>query len=120
MKNLAALLLLALVSMGVLGLGAELVGRDPAMPPAQAATIGPDVTCFPLARIKDILGSNYKERLVAFGIDGDQSQPGLGLIQIYASPEGSWTLVVVKPGQRLGCLAGGGDGFRLLGWDRSA
>jgi hypothetical protein len=62
--------------------------------------------CAPVAALAEYLAEKYREAPVASGV----TEKGL-LAQVYASPEGTWTLVVIRP-DSIGCIALMGEGWQ--------
>lgn len=71
--------------------------------PAHAAS-----NCAPRDRVAAGLAANYNETLVAIGISA-----GGYMIEVYASPSGSWTIMQTSP-EGVSCLASSGGAFEQV------
>jgi len=77
-----------------------------AVVPAIAAAQQPMV-CRPLAEFEATLADKYRERLVGSGVRDDGIE-----VRIYAAPDGSWTLLLVRQG--VGCAVSVGEAWTPL------
>lgn len=75
--------------------------------PNTAAAQGP--SCGPRDALLAALAEGYGERPVGRGV----SAAG-GLVEILASPKGTWTVVVTVPGGGPTCIVSSGEGWRNL------
>lgn len=66
------------------------------------------VSCGEHAEITDRLGRKYAELRIGFGRLDDGR-----LVEIFASPRGTWTLLVTRPNGPT-CLVGWGDGWETI------
>lgn len=71
---------------------------------APAAAAQPQ--CFPRAAVLDRLAERYGEHPVSIGVTATGA-----LLEVYASADGSWTIVVTAPGGA-SCLVASGEGWR--------
>jgi hypothetical protein len=71
--------------------------------PASAQTI-----CGQHADVTKKLETNYKEQPVGMGLSTDG-----GLIEIYSSEKGTWTILVTRPGG-ITCLVAAGDNWEAV------
>ncbi len=69
-----------------------------------AAAQGPQ--CAPRAALLESLSKNYDEAPVSMGVTNTGS-----LVEVLASPTGSWTILVTMPGGPT-CMVSSGDGWR--------
>ena len=78
---------------------------------ARAAVAGParaQAVCGARAEIADRLAGAFAEVPVARGLSADGR-----MVEVFASPEGSWTLVVTRPDGRA-CLAAAGEAWEAV------
>jgi len=73
-----------------------------------------DVPCMPLADLIAKLDDSYSERNMARGIEARG-----GIVDVYVSPSGTWTLVVIPPteGPLLACPVAAGTGWKMIAPD---
>lgn len=91
---------LALTSAGVLALAAALTIA--ALPAAAQAP----QQCAAREAVLEKLSSSYHEEPVSIGVTATGS-----LLEVLASPEGSWTIIITVPGGPT-CLVSSGEGWR--------
>ncbi len=72
--------------------------------PASAQT----VSCGERQAILDTLKDRYHEGRTAYGITADGR-----LLEVFAGPSGSWTLLMTQPGGK-SCLMSSGEGWRHI------
>ena len=65
-------------------------------------------TCAPREVVLALLAQNYAEETVAIGITAKGA-----LLEILASPKGTWTVLMTTPGGP-SCVMAAGDGWRML------
>lgn len=63
--------------------------------------------CHPLAEFEAALADKYRERLVGSGVRDDGIE-----VRVYAAPDGSWTLLLVRQG--VGCAVSVGEAWTPL------
>lgn len=80
---------------------AAVIGAQPAA--AQAASAAPQ--CGAREAVLDRLSSKYDEHPVSIGVTATGS-----LLEVLASPEGTWTIIVTVPGGPT-CLVSSGEGW---------
>ena len=70
-----------------------------------------DPACFPRAELIATLDSQYHERQISAA-----AETRGGMVEIYASPQGTWTLVVIPPadGPLMGCVVATGTNFKIV------
>lgn len=69
------------------------------------AAAQPRQLCAPRAALLEKLGQEFGETPTAGGVDG-----GGNLMEILAGPNGSWTLLIVRP-DKVACIVGSGEGW---------
>lgn len=72
--------------------------------PASAQT----VSCGERQAILDTLKDRYHEGRTAYGVTADGR-----LLEVFAGPSGSWTLLMTQPGGK-SCLMSSGEGWRHI------
>ena len=72
-------------------------------PPAAAQAV-----CGPHRSISESLNKSFTETPVSMGVT-----TGGGIVEVYASPEGTWTLVVTQP-NGMSCLIAAGQNWESL------
>ena len=82
-------------------IAAAVIGAQPAA--AQAASPAPQ--CGAREAVLDRLSSKYDEHPVSIGVTATGS-----LLEVLASPEGTWTIIVTVPGGPT-CLVSSGEGW---------
>ncbi|MBA2689387.1 MAG: hypothetical protein H0U63_01125 [Burkholderiales bacterium] len=55
------------------------------------------------------LAERYQEQTVATAISN-----GGNLVELFASPAGSWTMLVTSPGSNLSCAVGSGTDWQMI------
>ena len=81
------------------GLGALVLAGEPA---------AAEVRCGPRAEVIEMLGERYAETRRGIGVAGSTQ-----VLEVYASDEGSWTVLVTDPEGRT-CLVASGQGWEDL------
>lgn len=80
---------------------AAVAATSTSIPYAEAQT----VPCGPRESIVQALDGKYEERRIGAGL-----QPGRGVVEVYASESGSWTLLLTLP-NGAACILGAGEAW---------
>jgi hypothetical protein len=78
----------------------------PSRPSAAQFPQGPP--CYARAEVVDLLNKSYGEHLVARGLSGDTA-----VMEVFAGPEGNWTMVVTTPAG-VSCFIAVGSGWEAV------
>ena len=75
-------------------------------PPGQAQG---QPQCEARSKVVPLLAKKYQELQIALGVTNTG-----GMIELFASKTGTWTIIITSPKERISCLVAAGEGWRQL------